>query len=77
MPYPLKSRTSWETNPATRSDGRKVAASPHARGDSFDVTGAPLEAIQAALKKANGDGKESFIFLPEPVNDCIHVQLLP
>ena len=60
---------------ATLSDGRKVHASPHTRGNSFDVAGAPLDKIEAALRKAQGDGKGSFTLLAEPVNNCVHVQL--
>jgi hypothetical protein len=62
--------------PAKGPDGRLIQATPHAKGQSFDVRGASLEAIRAGLEKAKGEG---VAILPqikaEPVNDCVHVQV--
>lgn len=61
--------------PAKRPDGTLAQGTPHAKGHSVDIAGAPLAKIEAALKKARAD---EVVVLPqikpEPRNGCVHVQ---
>lgn len=64
---------------AKLADGTLVHATPHAKGNSFDVSGAPLDQIVAAMRKAR-DEKAAILpqIKPEPRNGrhgCVHVQV--
>jgi len=62
--------------PARTSEGRRVGFSPHSRGNSFDITGAPAERIVASLKNAEREGAARFLQIKvEPKNGCVHVQV--
>jgi hypothetical protein len=59
---------------AQRSDGKWVERSPHEKGSCFDVAGADLDEIQAALQPFRAQGH--FVEIKkEPNNGCVHVQV--
>ena len=56
----------------------KVGTSPHRSGLAFDISGAPLGEIQAAVVRCYNEKKAEFRFLDtvvERANNCIHVNL--
>ena len=56
----------------------RVGSSPHRTGLAFDISGAPLGEIQAAIIRCHDDKRGEFHFLDtiiERANNCIHVNL--
>lgn len=49
--------------------------SPHTRGKAFDLAGAPLEQISAAVRRYQQAGGPISQILIEPVNNAVHVGL--
>ncbi len=64
---------------AKRADETLAQPSPHRTGNSFDVSGAPLSQIVAALEKARNEDGVALKFKLEPKNGktgCVHVDIL-
>ena len=75
----LLHRHNFVVNPPVRVRSRIRGAyynpSPHIRGKAFDLAGAPLDRIAAAVRRYQQDGGPISQILPEPVNNAVHIGL--
>jgi len=75
-PYMMMNKYPYKRNGVTMNAGRKIGLSPHQKGTAFDIGGgdslqARIIVVDAALADKSIEGLKGY--LPEPVNNAVHV----